>query len=92
MRILRARLLAVAQEEADAAASDARRSQVRTVDRSERIRTYNFPQNRITDHRIGFTAYNLDQVLQGELDPVLGALTEAEREARLAGDTRLSRR
>jgi len=92
MRILRARLLAVAQEEADAAASDARRSQVRTVDRSERIRTYNFPQNRITDHRIGFTAYNLDQVLQGELDPVLGALAEAEREARLAGDTRLSRR
>jgi peptide chain release factor 1 len=82
----------MAQEEADAAASDARRSQVRTVDRSERIRTYNFPQNRITDHRIGFTAYNLDQVLQGELDPVLGALAEAEREARLAGDTRWSRR
>jgi peptide chain release factor 1 len=92
MRILRARLLATAQEEADAAASDARRSQVRTVDRSERIRTYNFPQNRITDHRIGFTAYNLDQVLQGELDPVLGALAEADREARLAGDTRLSRK
>ncbi|HEX2416647.1 MAG TPA: peptide chain release factor 1 [Micromonosporaceae bacterium] len=92
MRILRARLLATAQEEADAAASDARRSQVRTVDRSERIRTYNFPQNRITDHRIGFTAYNLDHVLQGELDPVLSALAEAEREARLAGDTRLSRR
>ncbi|MGH3729507.1 MAG: peptide chain release factor 1 [Micromonosporaceae bacterium] len=92
MRILRARLLAVAQEEADAAASDARRSQVRTVDRSERIRTYNFPQNRITDHRIGFTAYNLDQVLAGDLDGVLNALQEAEREARLAGETQLSRR
>ncbi|GAA4211273.1 peptide chain release factor 1 [Actinocatenispora rupis] len=86
MRILRARLLAVAQEEADAAASDARRSQVRTVDRSERIRTYNFPQNRITDHRIGFTAYNLDQVLDGDLDAVLDALSEADRAARLAGE------
>jgi peptide chain release factor 1 len=92
MRILRARLLAVAQEQADAAASDARRSQVRTVDRSERIRTYNFPQNRITDHRIGFTAYNLDLVLAGELDGVLDALTEADRTARLAGETELSRR
>jgi peptide chain release factor 1 len=92
MRILRARLLAVAQEQADAAASDARRAQVRTVDRSERIRTYNFPQNRITDHRIGFTAYNLDLVLAGELDGVLDALTEADRAARLAGDGELSRR
>ncbi|MGH3714581.1 MAG: peptide chain release factor 1 [Micromonosporaceae bacterium] len=92
MRILRARLLAAAQEEAEAAASDARRSQVRTVDRSERIRTYNFPQNRISDHRIGYTAYNLDLVLNGDLDGVLNALQEAEREARLAGDTQLSRK
>ncbi|MGH3661727.1 MAG: peptide chain release factor 1 [Micromonosporaceae bacterium] len=92
MRILRARLLAAAQEAADAAASDARRSQVRTVDRSERIRTYNFPQNRITDHRIGFTAYNLDQVLQGDMDGVLDAISEAERAARLAGETQLSRK
>ena len=61
MRILRARLLAAAQEEADAAASDVRRSQVRTVDRSERIRTYNFPENRISDHRVGYKAYNLDR-------------------------------
>jgi peptide chain release factor 1 len=91
MRILRARLLAVAQEQADAAASDARKSQVRTVDRSERIRTYNFPQNRITDHRIGFTAYNLDLVLAGDLDGVLDALAEADRAARLAGGTELSR-
>ena len=71
MRILRARLLALAQEEADAEASDARRSQVRTVDRSERIRTYNFPENRITDHRVGYKAYNLDQVLDGDLDAVV---------------------
>ncbi|GIF64248.1 peptide chain release factor 1 [Asanoa ishikariensis] len=91
MRILRARLLAAAQEQADAAASDARKAQVRTVDRSERIRTYNFPQNRISDHRIGFTAYNLDLVLAGDLDGVLDALTEADRAARLAGETELSR-
>ena len=67
MRILRARLLAAAQEEAAAEASAARRSQVRTVDRSERIRTYNFPENRISDHRTGYKAYNLDQVLDGDL-------------------------
>ncbi len=85
MRILRARLLAAAQQEADAAAADARRAQVRTVDRSERIRTYNFPQNRITDHRINYTAYNLDLVLDGDLDPLLDALAEADRRARLAG-------
>jgi peptide chain release factor 1 len=92
MRIMRARLLAAAQEQADAAASDARRLQVRTVDRSERIRTYNYPQNRITDHRIGYTAYNLDLALAGDLDSVLDALTEADRAARLAGETELSRR
>ncbi|MGK5742503.1 peptide chain release factor 1 [Micromonospora sp. URMC 103] len=92
MRILRARLLAAAQERADAAASDARKAQVRTVDRSERIRTYNFPQNRITDHRIGYTAYNLDLALAGDLDGVLDALAEADRAARLAGDTELARR
>jgi peptide chain release factor 1 len=51
---------------------------VRTVDRSERIRTYNFPENRIADHRIGYKAYNLDQVLDGDLDGVIGALTEAD--------------
>ncbi|GAA4575966.1 peptide chain release factor 1 [Micromonospora coerulea] len=92
MRILRARLLAAAQEQADAAASDARKAQVRTVDRSERIRTYNFPQNRITDHRIGYTAYNLDLALAGELDGVLDSLAEADRTARLAGETELTRR
>ncbi|MFV2083780.1 peptide chain release factor 1 [Micromonospora sp. LOL_021] len=92
MRILRARLLAAAQEQADAAASDARRLQVRTVDRSERVRTYNYPQNRITDHRIGYTAYNMDLVVGGELDGVLDALAEADRAARLAGDTELTRR
>jgi peptide chain release factor 1 len=74
MRILRARMLQAAQEAADAEASVARRSQVRTVDRSERVRTYNFPENRISDHRVGFKAYNLDQVLDGDLDAVINAL------------------
>ncbi|MFC4493762.1 peptide chain release factor 1 [Streptomyces ovatisporus] len=84
LRILRARLLAAAQEEADQEASDARRSQVRTVDRSERVRTYNFPENRISDHRVGFKAYNLDQVLDGELDPVIQACVDADSAAKLA--------
>ena len=84
MRILRARLLAAAQEEADAEASEARRSQVRTVDRSERIRTYNFPENRISDHRTGYKAYNLDQVLDGDLEPVLDSCVDADLAARLA--------
>ena len=83
MRILRARLLAAAQEEADAEASVARRSQVRTVDRSERIRTYNYAENRISDHRVGFKAYNLDQVLDGELDAVIQACIEADTAARM---------
>ena len=85
MRILRARLLAKAQEEANAAASDARRSQVRTVDRSERVRTYNFPENRISDHRVNFKAYNLDQVLDGDLDAVVQALVDADSAAQLSG-------
>jgi peptide chain release factor 1 len=84
MRMLRARLIAAAEEEAASSASAARRSQVRTVDRSERIRTYNYPENRISDHRIGFKAYNLDQVLNGELQPVVTALQEADTAARLA--------
>ena len=83
MRILRARLLALAEEQAAAAASDARKSQVRTVDRSERIRTYNFPENRIADHRVGYKANNLDQVLAGDLGPVIEACIEADMQAKL---------
>ncbi len=83
LRVLRSRLLAQAQEEADKEAADARRSQVRTVDRSERVRTYNFPENRISDHRVGFKAYNLDQVLDGDLDDVVAALEKADTEALL---------
>jgi peptide chain release factor 1 len=83
MRILRARLLQAAQEEAEAEASAARKSQVRTVDRSERVRTYNFPENRISDHRVNYKAYNLDQVLDGDLDGVIQALADADTAAQL---------
>lgn len=83
MRILRARLIAHAQEERDKEASASRKSQVRTVDRSERIRTYNFPENRISDHRVNYKAHNLDQVLDGDLDAIVEALVAADKIARL---------
>jgi peptide chain release factor 1 len=84
MRILRARLLTQAQEQADAQASADRKSQVTAVDRSQRVRTYNFPENRISDHRVGYKAYNLDQVLDGDLDAVIGALGAADRAEKIA--------
>ena len=84
MRVLRARLLAERAAAAAAEEADARRSQVRTVDRSERIRTYNFPENRIADHRTGYKAYNLDAVLDGDLGPVIASAVEMDEAARLA--------
>lgn len=84
MRVLRARILARQQEEAMAEASAARKTQIRTVDRSERIRTYNFPENRIADHRTGYKAYNLDQVMDGAVGPVIESCIAADEEARLA--------
>jgi peptide chain release factor 1 len=83
LQVLAARLQALAEEQALADASADRASQIRTVDRSERIRTYNFPENRITDHRIGFKAHNLDQVLDGDLDPLFDALALADKQSRL---------
>jgi len=85
LRILRARLLAQALAEAEAEAQAERRSQVRTVDRSQRVRTYNFPENRISDHRVGYKAHNLDQVLDGDLDAVISALIEADRSGQASG-------
>lgn len=84
MRVLRSRLLQLEQEKREAEAAEARASQVRTVDRSERIRTYNFPENRIADHRTGYKAYNLDQVLNGDLAPVIQSAIDADEAARLA--------
>lgn len=83
LQVLAARLQAMAEEQALADASADRASQIRTVDRSERIRTYNFPENRITDHRIGYKAHNLDQVLDGDLDALFDALSVADRQSRL---------
>ncbi|MGV3714012.1 peptide chain release factor 1 [Pseudolysinimonas sp.] len=84
MRVLRARLLAKQQEEIAAAASDQRKSQIRSMDRSERIRTYNFPENRIADHRTGYKAYNLDQVMNGAIQPVIDSCIQLDEESRLA--------
>ncbi len=83
LQVLAARLQAMAEEQALADASADRASQIRTVDRSERIRTYNFPENRVTDHRIGYKAHNLDQVLDGDLDAIFDALSVADRQSRL---------
>ncbi|GED97441.1 peptide chain release factor 1 [Gordonia crocea] len=86
MQVLAARLQAQAEEEAAAAAAEGRAAQIRTVDRSERIRTYNFPENRIADHRIGYKANNLDSVLAGDMDALLDALVESDKQARLAAE------
>jgi peptide chain release factor 1 len=83
MRVLKARLLERAQEEQAAAIAADRRSQVGTGERSERIRTYNFPQSRVTDHRIGLTLHRLPVVLEGDLDELIEALTAADRAERL---------
>lgn len=84
MRVLRSRLLAHQQEQLDAENAAVRKSQVRTMDRSERIRTYNFPENRIADHRTGYKAYNLDAVMNGDLEPVVQSCIQMDEQERLA--------
>ena len=83
MRVLRSRLYEIEQAKQDAKVAADRRSQVGTGDRSERIRTYNYPQGRLTDHRIGLTLYRLDDILNGDLDEVIDALVAADRAAKL---------
>ena len=83
MRVLRARLLERAMVERDAQIAADRRSQVGTGERSEKIRTYNFPQARLTDHRIGFTVHNLPAVLEGNLDDLIEALMASEQAEKL---------
>ena len=85
MQVLAARLQALAEEQADQEAAAGRASQIRTVDRSERIRTYNFPENRISDHRVNYKSHNLDAVLDGDLDDMVDALVAADRAESLAG-------
>lgn len=83
MRILRARLYQVELERQERERADERRSQVRTVDRSEKIRTYNYPQNRVTDHRVGVSIHNLPEVMEGNIDQFLEALAAKERSDKL---------
>ncbi len=83
MKVLRARLLSKEQEKAHAQEAEERRSQVGSGDRSERIRTYNFPQSRVTDHRIGLTLYKLEEVIAGNLDQLIDPLIAADRAAKL---------
>jgi peptide chain release factor 1 len=87
LRILRARLLQIAQDEQQQQMSEERRSQVRTADRSERIRTYNFPDNRVTDHRVGYTTHRLGEILEGDLDELIDAVSTSRRESDLRGDS-----
>ena len=87
MKVLRARLLSAEREKADAQEAEQRRSQVGSGDRSERIRTYNFPQSRVTDHRIGLTVYHLEEILAGGLDELIDPLITADRAAKLGEET-----
>ena len=84
MRLLRARLYEIEYNKKHDEAAEAKRSQVGTGDRSEKIRTYNFPQGRVTDHRIGLTLYSIDKVLNGDLDPLLDPIIAADQAAKLA--------
>ena len=86
MKVLKSRLLEAKRAEQESAVAEERRSQVGTGDRSERIRTYNYPQSRVTDHRIGLTLYRLEDVLNGDLDEIIDALTTADRAAKLANN------
>ncbi len=84
MKLLRAKILEAAEEAEIRKHREARKIMVGTGDRSEKIRTYNFPQGRLTDHRIGFTIYQLDKVMDGEIEEVIEALISADRTAKLA--------
>jgi peptide chain release factor 1 len=87
LKVLRSRLLDQMIAEREAARARERKTQVGTGDRSAKIRTYNFPQNRVTDHRIGLTLYKLGEVLGGDLDELVSALRLAEEEERMEGDS-----
>ena len=90
LRVLRSRLLEIEQEKAQSAMTAERRKMVGSGDRSEKIRTYNFPQNRVTDHRIGLSSHQLGAILEGDLEPLIGPLTEhfrAQQVAEMAAST-----
>jgi peptide chain release factor 1 len=83
MKVLRARLLDRMQQEQESQRAQVRRTQIGSGDRSEKIRTYNFPQNRVTDHRIGLTLYKLESIMEGDLDAVIEPLLTADQAERL---------
>jgi len=80
MKVLRAKIMDNVKSKQVNERAQKRRTQIGTGDRSEKIRTYNFPDRRVTDHRIGLTVHNIDKILEGELDEIIGALIKAERE------------
>ena len=83
LKVLRAKLYELEQEKQHNSEAELRRSQIGTGDRSEKIRTYNFPQGRVTDHRIKLTLYKIDQVIDGDLDELIDSLTAADQAAKL---------
>jgi peptide chain release factor 1 len=87
MRVLRARLYEVEQERQQAALAQERKQQVGSGDRSEKIRTYNFPQNRLTDHRIGLTLHQLAEIMEGRLQPVIDAVVQHFQAERMKAET-----
>ena len=88
MNLLKARLYAAKKAEQDEKLGNERRLKVGTGERSEKIRTYNYPQNRVTDHRIGFTIQKLDRVINGDLDEILDALVNADQEDKMAQEAK----
>jgi len=86
MRILRSKLLEIEREKQESAERDARRAQVKTGDRSEKIRTYNYPQDRLTDHRIGLTKHNLPKIMDGDIQEVIDALRTYYQAEALKGE------
>jgi peptide chain release factor 1 len=86
MEVLRARLYQAEQERQDAEVGSERRSKIGTGDRSEKIRTYNYPQNRVTDHRIGYTTNSLDRVMDGALEDIIDALINEDIARKLRGE------
>lgn len=87
MKVLRARLYEQKQQELDESVGSERRSKIGTGNRSEKIRTYNYPQNRVTDHRIGYTTKNLDRVMEGDLEDIIHALIQEDQTRKLLGET-----
>ena len=87
MKVLRARLYEQKQQELDESVGSERRSKIGTGNRSEKIRTYNYPQNRVTDHRIGYTTKNLDRVMEGDLEDIIHSLIQEDQTRKLLGET-----